>query len=126
VRLSRFAVVGAFCALLSNLAVIALVRLGLGSLIASLLAFGPVLIIGYALHSLFTFATQPSPMTFMRYALAMAGNFPVWAAALYLFGDVLNVSVTLVAPAATLLIFVWNYVAARWAFVSRPLERRLP
>ena len=125
-RFSRFAVVGAFCALLSNLAVIALVRLGFGSLVASLLAFGPVLIIGYALHSLFTFATQPSRMTFMRYTLAMTANFPVWAAALYLFGDVLNVSVTLVAPAATLLIFVWNYLAARWAFVTTPLQRRLP
>ena len=37
-----------------------------------------------------------------------------------------NVSVTLVAPAATLLIFVWNYLAARWAFVTTPLQRRLP
>jgi putative flippase GtrA len=124
-RLSRFAVVGALCALLSNAAVIVLVRYGFGSLLASLLAFGPVLVTGYALHTLFTFATQPSRTTFLRYTLATLANFPVWAAALYLFGDVLKIPVTLVAPGATLLIFLWNYAAARWAFVPQPL-RRLP
>lgn len=124
-RFSRFAIVGAFCALLSNLAVIALVRCGFGDLVASLLAFGPVLVTGYALHTMFTFATQPSRFSFVRYTLATLANFPVWAAALYLFGDVLNISIMLVAPGATLLIFLWNYVAARWAFVPQPL-RRLP
>ena len=124
-RFSRFAVVGALCALLSNVAVIALVRYGFGSLSASVLAFGPVLLTGYALHSMFTFSIQPSRVTFIRYTLATVANFPLWAAALYLFGDVLNVSITLVAPATTLLIFLWNYLAARWAFLPQPLRRRL-
>jgi putative flippase GtrA len=122
-RFSRFAVVGALCALLSNVAVIALVRCGFGGVAASVLAFGPVLLTGYALHTLFTFATQPSRTTFVRYTLATLANFPVWAAALYLFGDLLKISITLVAPAATLLIFLWNYAAARWAFVPQPLRR---
>jgi putative flippase GtrA len=124
-RFSRFATVGALCAVLSNVAVIALAGLGIGSLAASMLAFGPVLIIGYALHSMFTFAAQPSRVTFVRYTLAMLANFPVWAAALYVFGDVLHLSLMLVAPATTLLIFLWNYLAARWAFLRPPLERRL-
>jgi putative flippase GtrA len=117
--------VGALCALLSNVAVIALVRQGFSSVTASVLAFGPVLIIGYVLHALFTFATQPSRATFLRYALAMLANFPLWAAALYLFGDILHMSITLVAPATTVLIFLWNYLAARWAWVRQPRERRL-
>lgn len=124
-KLSRFTVVGALCAVLSNAAVIALVRHGVGSLLASLLAFGPVLIVGYVLHSAFTFGTQPSRVTFVRYTLATVANFPVWAALLFLFGDVLHVSITLLAPAATLLIFLWNYLATHWAFTPQLLGRRL-
>jgi putative flippase GtrA len=115
----RFVVVGGLCAVMNNVAVIALVHYGFGSVTASVMAFGPVLLVGYALHSIFTFATQPSRLTFGRYTLAMLSNFPVWAALLYVFCDVLQVSVALVAPAATVLIFLWNYASSRWAFVPR-------
>ena len=124
-RFSRFAMVGALCALLSNVAVIALVRAGFSGLAASLLAFGPVLIAGYLLHSMFTFAAPPSRSTFLRYSLAMLANFPLWVAVLYLFGDLLHVSITLLAPATTVLIFLWNYLAARWAWLRPPRERHL-
>ena len=116
-RFSRFVVVGGLCAVLSNAAVIVLVRYGFGSAVASVLAFGPVLLIGYALHSFFTFATQPTRLTFGRYALATLANFPIWAALLYTCCDLLKFSIALVAPAATALIFVWNYASARWAFI---------
>ncbi len=55
----------------------------------------------------------------------MLANFPLWAAALYLFGDLLHVSITLLAPATTVLIFLWNYLAARWAWLRPPRERHL-
>ena len=116
VMLSRFVVVGGLCAVLSNAAVIILVHHGFTSLIATLLAFGPILIIGYALHSVFTFAAEPSRLTFTRYTLATLANFPIWTAALYIFCDVLRVSVAIVAPATTALVFVWNYLSAAWAF----------
>jgi putative flippase GtrA len=115
-RVERFVIVGALCALLSNLAVIALVRHGFGTLTASLLAFGPVLVTGYTLHSLFTFGTAPARLTFARYTLTTAANFPIWIAALYLLVDVLRISVAAAAPAATALIFLWSYLAARWAW----------
>ena len=116
---SRFVVVGGLCAALNNVAVIFLVRHGFGGVTASVIAFGPVLLVGYALHSMFTFGTQPTRVTFGRYTLAMLSNFPVWAALLYVFCDVLRISVALVAPAATVLIFLWNYASSRWAFVPR-------
>lgn len=116
--------VGAVCALLANVAVIALVRQGVGAFAASVLAFGPVLVIGYALHSVFTFATRPSRESFFRYGLATVANFPIWGAALYLFGDVLHIPIAVVAPVTTILMFFWNYVAARWAFIRHRLERR--
>jgi putative flippase GtrA len=118
VRFSRFTVVGGLCAVLSNVTVIVLARHGLGSILASVIAFGPVLLIGYALHSSFTFGTQPSKLSFVRYTLAMLANFPLWAASLGLFSDLLKFPVAIVAPATTGLLFLWNYVSARWAFLS--------
>lgn len=117
-RLERFVLVGAFCAVLTNAAVITLARYGFGAVGASLLAFGPVLVAGYALHSFFTFGTTPARLTFARYALATAANFPIWIAALYLFVDVLKMPIGIAAPVATALIFLWSYVAARWAWGS--------
>jgi putative flippase GtrA len=123
----RFAVVGGLCAVLNNVAVIGLVRYGFGSVTASIIAFGPVLLVGFALHSLFTFATQPTRLMFGRYTLAMLSNFPAWAALLYIFCDVLRVSVSLVAPGATVLIFLWNYSSSRWAFLrGASPERQRP
>src|SRR4029077_8506503 len=60
VRFSRFSLVGGLCAILSNGLVIALGRYGFTSTAASLLVFGPVLLMGYALHTVFTFSTRPS------------------------------------------------------------------
>jgi len=117
VRLSRFVLVGGLCALLSNASVIVLVQHGFTGVIASLLAFGPILLIGYALHSAFTFAAQPSRLTFTRYTLATLANFPIWAALLYILCDVLKASIAIVAPTATALVFIWNYISARWAFM---------
>jgi putative flippase GtrA len=116
VRVERFVAIGALCALLSNVAVIVLVRHGFSSVTASLLAFGPVLAMGYALHAVFTFGTPPSRLTFGRYALATAANFPVWIAALYVLRDLLGSPIAIATPVATALIFLWNYAAAKWAW----------
>jgi len=117
VRFSRFSLVGGLCAILSNGLVIALVRYGFTSTAASLLVFGPVLLMGYALHTVFTFSTRPSLLSLVRYTLAMAANLPIWVAALYLLCDVLRVSIAVAAPTTTVLMFIWNYISARWAFL---------
>ena len=118
-RLTRFIFVGGFCALLNSVAVIVLVRNGMESVTASLVAFGPVLLIGYACHALFTFGTEPSRQSFTRYTVAVAANFPIWIAALYLLCDVLKISIAVAAPVTTVVIFLWNYGSAHWAFVRR-------
>jgi putative flippase GtrA len=117
-RFSRFVFVGGLCALLNNILVIAFTYYGLGYLIASFLAFGPVLFVGYVLHSIVTFGTPASHHSFARYAFAMATNFPLWIAALFLFCDVFGVAVAIAAPGTTVLIFLWNYISAKWAFLS--------
>jgi putative flippase GtrA len=116
-RFPRFVLIGGLCALLSNILVIAFVHYGFGYLVASFLAFGPVLLVGYSLHSIVTFGTPVSQLSFVRYALAMATNFPLWVAALYVFCDVFNVTVAIAAPATTVLLFLWNYISAKWALL---------
>jgi putative flippase GtrA len=117
-RLTRFVMVGALCALLTNAAIILLVRAGLSTLGATVLAFVPVLLVGYALHAAFTFRRQPSRMSFGRYTLAVAANFPIWIGALYVLCDLLKIPVAIAAPATTLLIFLWSYLAGGWAFTA--------
>jgi putative flippase GtrA len=116
-RFSRFASVGALCALLSNILVIALGHYGCGYVAASLLAFGPVLLVGYVLHTTLTFKTRASYHSFFKYALAMALNFPLWIAGLFVFCDILKVPVAIAAPTTTGFIFLFNYLSARWALV---------
>lgn len=119
-RFSRFILIGGVCALLNNILVIALSHCGIHYLGASLLAFGPVLVVGYALHTVFTFEAPASWLSFGRYALAMAANYPIWIVALYTFCDLLGFSVTIAAPVTTALVVLWNYSSARWALFAAP------
>jgi len=118
-RLPRFLLFSALCAALNNALVISFVWAGLGPLAASLLAFPPVLAVGFALHSLLTFETTMSMAAFWRYALAMAMNFPAWSASLFILCDLLGAPIAFAAPATTLLLVAWNFRSARWA-LKRP------
>jgi putative flippase GtrA len=112
-------VVGGLCALLSNVLTIGFVDHGFGVLVATALAFAPVLIVGYALHAVFTFRSKSSRVSFVRYALAMAVNFPLWSACIYLLATAFAVPVSVAAPSTTVLMILWNYAASRWAFLGR-------
>ena len=122
-RLPRFLLFGGLCAALNDALVIGLVWAGFHPLAASLLAFLPVLAVGFALHSLLTFETAMSLATFLRYALAMATNFPAWSASLFILSDLLGAPIAFAAPATTVLLVAWNFLFARWALARCPLER---
>jgi putative flippase GtrA len=117
-KLTRFVIVGGLCAVLANAAIILLVRAGFGTIASTILAFVPVLLVGYALHAAFTFRSPLSGVSFGRYTLAMVANFPVWIGALYVLCDLLKISVTIAAPVTTVLIFLWNYLSGGWAFAA--------
>jgi putative flippase GtrA len=114
-RLPRFLLFGALCAALNNALVIGLVGAGFGPFAASLLAFPPVLTLGFALHSRLTFETSMSPAALWRYALAMATNFPAWSASLFILCDLLGAPVAFAAPSTTAPLVAWNYLSARRA-----------
>jgi putative flippase GtrA len=117
--LFRYVAIGGLCALLNNVAVIALVWSGIGIVTASAIAFGPVLIIGYRLHAHFTFRAQASRISFVRFTLGIALNYPLWIASLYVLCNLLRLSISIAAPLTTAMIFAWNFASAKWAFLSR-------
>ena len=116
--LIRYLVVSGLCALLNNASVIVLVDCGFGSITATIIAFAPVLLIAYLLHALFTFGSQPTPVSFSRFAFLMAMNFPLWIAGLYLLSDIVRLPIFIAAPSTTVLIFVWNFASTKWAFLG--------
>jgi len=122
-RIGRYLVVGAVCALLTNVGVVELVNRGSGITGASLLMFVPVLLVGYGLHAWFTFRTQTSRPKFARYTLATAANVPLWIAGLWLLYKSLNMPIAIAAPVTTVLVFLLNYLLISWAFRTEPSPR---
>lgn len=115
----RFLLVGLACAALNNVLVIALDAAGVHYALAAAIAFVPVLLAGYALHVAFTFSQTPGWVSLARYGLAMLANYPLLVALLFVLCDLGQLPVRLAVPIATVLMFVWNYAASRWAIVAR-------
>jgi len=111
----RYLLVGALCALLNNLLLIAVVTLGLNYLTGVLAVCGPMLVIGYALHAAITFERPARLGDFLRYSLGILAGYPLWIAALFLFCDLLAMPIYLGAPASALLLFIANCLSTHWA-----------
>jgi putative flippase GtrA len=127
-RLAYPAVAG-FCALLHNVIVIGLDRVGIHYAIASTVSFFVVAASGYLLHCAITFRTSPRFRSFLRYLGAMAFNLPLSILALFLFHDIAGLPMIIASPAATLALFVANYFLSAWAIVGgqpEPGEVREP
>lgn len=115
----RYLAVGATCALLNTLILIALDRFGVHYAVSSLISFVVVVAVGYSLHSWFTFRVRQGLSTFLLYALALAANYPLQVVLLYLMVDLAWLPIVIASPAATLILAGWNFFATRWALVRR-------
>jgi len=113
----RYLFVGATCAVLHNAIVIGFDRIGIHYAISSLVSFVIVVAVGYLMHTAITFRAPRSFSSFARYAVAFAANYPLIVALLFLMVTVLDIPVTIAAPAGTVILFIWNFVASRWAIV---------
>ncbi len=118
--LARFFTVGLACALLHNAIMIAGDWLGLHYVASSFISFAIVVVLGYLLHSGWTFrAVVRSGPSFARYALVASANLPLSLAGMFLFVDLLGFSVPIASPLVTVLLFVMNYVGNRWALKAK-------
>jgi len=119
----RYVVVGLACALLHNAVMIGGDLLGIHYVVSTLISYFVVVVFGFALHCGFTFSQPSSVRVFLRYAAGMATNYPASIVLMFLFCDGAGLSVAVAAPLTTVLLFAWNYLAARWAIVRRPAAK---
>jgi SAM-dependent methyltransferase len=115
----RYLTVAVVCALLNNLILIGLDRFGVHYVVSSLISFVMVVSLGYSLHSWFTFRVRRGLFSFALYAIALAANYPLLVALLYLTVDLARLPIVIASPVATLILAGWNFFATRWALVRR-------
>lgn len=118
--LGRFYSVGLLCALLHNAIMIGGDWLGLHYALANLISFAVVVVVGFRLHSGWTFTgAERSRASFARYALGMAANLPLSLAGMFVFVDLAGFSVPIASPIVTVLLFAMNYLGNKWALRAR-------
>jgi putative flippase GtrA len=115
----RYTLVGVGCALANYIIMLTVDFLGGHYLLGMLAAFLVVTPLGYALHSLFTFAQPFSRRAFARFALTVIAAYPVATSMMIVFCTGLHLSVAIAYPIAVVGMFVWNFAAAHWAILPR-------
>jgi len=121
----RFFTVGLACALLHNAIMIGGDWAGLHYLASSLISFAVVVLVGYWLHSGWTFpGAERGGVTFTRYTLTMALNLPLSIAGMFVFVDLIGVGVPIAAPTVTVVLAAFNFAAGRWALRARQSRRQ--
>lgn len=122
-RSLRYLSVSAVCWVIHNATMIAGDAAGLPLLTSIAASFTVVVIVGYLLHSRYTFTTSNGPESFGRYVLAMLPNFPLSAAVIWLLSKAIGLPMTVAAPLATMVMLAVNYLGSRWA-ITMPDARR--
>lgn len=111
----RALIVGLGCALLHNAIMIAGDLAGLHYAASLTVSFVIVVLVGYWLHSGWTFATVRSGSSFRRYVLIALGNYPLSLAGLFVCVDLVGLSIPVASPIVTVVLFVVNFAGNRWA-----------
>jgi putative flippase GtrA len=113
---ARALTVGIACAVLHNVIMIVGDRAGLHYALSLVYSFVIVVVVGFLLHSGWTFhGAERSRASFTRYVLVASGNFPASLAGLYVFVDVLSLPVAIASPIVTVILFALNFFGNRWA-----------
>ncbi len=120
-RIPRYTIVGAICAAIYNVSMIAGDAVGLHYLPATLIAFVVIVAAGYLLHCLYTFSERLSLGGFVRYTAVMALTLPLSIGAMFLLRDLAHAPMWIASPVVTVLLYGWNFVATHWAVVTRTL-----
>ncbi len=116
---TRFIVIGLACAVLHNIIMLSLDRFNVHYVLSSAASYLVVVGTGYALHASVTFREPKSLRAFLRYAVAMAANYPATVALLFLMCDLVGLPIIIAVPVATVIMLAWNFFASRWSIASR-------
>ncbi len=112
----RAFVVGLICAIVHNAIMIGGDYAGLHYALSLLISFLIVVVIGYRLHSGWTFrSAERSRATFTRYVVIASANLPSSLAGMFVFVNLIGLSVPVASPIVTVLLFGMNFMGNRWA-----------
>ncbi|MGB3710129.1 MAG: GtrA family protein [Erythrobacter sp.] len=117
-QLGRYTVIAAGSALLFNVILIGVHAAGVHYLAALAAAFCVVVMAAYCAHALFTFETQFTTRGFGRFVGTQLLGFPISAIVLATLIEGFGLAVWIATPIATILMFAYNFVSARWATLS--------
>jgi putative flippase GtrA len=117
-RIVRFGGVSATCFGVHNLILVASDLVGLRYGGALLSSFAIVVVVGFVLHSRYTFCTIMTWRGFIRYAAALLANIPIQWVFLWALIDGIHLSMLAAAPISTASMSVINFIASRWAILS--------
>ncbi|HXS49252.1 MAG TPA: GtrA family protein [Sphingomicrobium sp.] len=123
-HLGPYALIAAACALLNVAVMILGDRAGLHYAVSTAISFCLCVVVGYSLHSRFTFLVLPSVAGLRRYTTAMALNFPLALASMWFFHDAMGIAIGAAAVASTAALTAYNYLSSRWAIAARAREAR--
>lgn len=117
---ARVVAVGGVCALVHNAIMIAGDRAGLHYAVSLVISFAVVVVIGYSLHSRWTYKLAVrGAASFWRYVVVASANFPASLAGMFVFVDLVGLSVPIASPIVTVLLFVMNYLGNKWALRAK-------
>lgn len=112
--------VGILCAGLHNAIMLGGDWAGLHYVFSTFLSLGVVGLVGYLAHSRWTFqGIDGNSRSLAGYYLIVSANLPLSLAGMFLMVDVIGTSVAIAAPAVTVTLFAWNYLATHWAMGIR-------
>ncbi len=120
----RYAAVSSVCLALGVTLIPLFSHWGLHYALATTLAFGIIAAIGFVLHCTWTFSVERSFAAFLRYVSAMALNLPLTVILIGLGHDLAGLPVWMSTLLASAALFLWNYLAVRWA-VLRGVSGRI-
>ncbi|MBV9191318.1 MAG: GtrA family protein [Betaproteobacteria bacterium] len=113
---ARALTVGLICAVLHNAIVIGGDFIGLHYVLSMTISFAIVVVVGYWLHSGWTFpGARRGGSSFARYVLVAGANYPLSLAGMFVLVDLLGLPVPLASPILTVLLFAVNFLGNKWA-----------
>ena len=118
-HLGTYGFVSAVCVILNIVILVGGDCLGMHYVLSTIISYVFCVLLGYVLHTHFSFESAFSPASFIRYAAAMSVNLPSAVFAVWLLHDMLQIPMFAAAPAATILLTVLNYILNRWAITGK-------
>lgn len=123
-QLGPYAVIAGLCAGLNMAIMIAADEAGLHYVLSTALSFLLCVCVGYALHSRWTFRTVAGYDGLLRYAAAMAVNYPASLLSIWALYDVAGLPMIVAAPVSTAAMVALNFALSRWAILGSAEARK--